>query len=99
MTRVTTGVSGVDSGPGQHNVRGISGTFTIDADAATTVTDADILSTSQVICFPANAAAGLLVKTKSCYVSNVTTGSFIFNTSATGAGAPAGTETFAYIVS
>lgn len=98
MTRLTTGVSGVDSGPGQHNVRGIGGTFTLDADGSTSVSDADILSTSQIVCFPTNGPAGLILKSKSCFVNTIAAGSFVFNVSATGAGAPAGTETFAYLV-
>lgn len=72
------------------------GTFTADADASTSVTDASVAAASALVIFPTNAAAGLLVKSKSCYVTPAA-GSFTFNVSASGSGAPAGTETFAYI--
>lgn len=73
------------------------GQFTATAAGVTTVSDAAITSTAKVIVFPANGPAGLLVKSKSCFVDTIGTGSFVFNCSATGSGAPAGTEIFAYM--
>lgn len=72
------------------------GTFTATAAGVTTVTDASIAAGSVVVIFPVSAAAGLIVKSKSCYVTPAA-GSFTFTISATGAGAPAGTEVFSYI--
>lgn len=73
-----------------------SASFTATAAGATTVSNTLVNSGSNIIFFPTNAAAALLQRTKTCYVSNLASGSFIFNVSATGAGAPAGTETFGY---
>lgn len=90
------------------NVRGIfnprcinglgfdSGSFTATAAGTTTITDANVAATSLVVFAPTNGPAGLLVKSKSCYIGAVSAGSFTFLVSATGSGAPAGTETFAY---
>ena len=73
-----------------------AGSFVATAAALTTITDADITATSCITIFPSNAAAGLLLRTKTCYIVTGS-GSFTFNVSATGAGAPAGTEAFEYI--
>jgi hypothetical protein len=94
-------VNTIDSGQNEKTFDRLSladglGTFTSDADASTTVTDTAVKSTSRIIVFPTNAAAGLLLRSASCFVTPGT-GSFTFNVSATGAGAPAGTETFAYV--
>lgn len=75
-----------------------AGTFTSDADASTTISDSRVLAASNISFAPTNAAAGLLVRTKTCYVDTISAGSFNFNVSSTGAGAPAGTETFSYVV-
>lgn len=74
------------------------GSFTATAAALLTVSDGNIRSGSTVVIVPTNAAAGLLVKGKSCWVDTIAAGSFNFNVSATAAGAPAGTETFSYFV-
>lgn len=73
------------------------GEFTATAAALTTITDSAVRANSQVMCFPTNAAAGLLAQNKSFYTSAIGVGSFKFIISATGASEPAGTETFAYI--
>jgi len=72
------------------------GTFTLDADASTPVLDSDIPQTAVVCLFPRNAAAGLLVRTKSVSAL-VNSAGFTVSVSATGAGAPAGTESFYYV--
>ena len=84
---INEGVSGVAVG---------LGSFTADAGASTTITDAAVTSSSIVLITPTNAPAGLLIKSKSCHVTPGS-GSFTFNVSASGAGAPAGTETFRYM--
>lgn len=90
----------VDSGLVNDPVSGTAGSgvgsIAVAAASITSVTDAKVQSSDQVICFPSNAAAGLLLQTKTCWVDTVAAGSFNFNVSATGAGAPAGTETFSY---
>lgn len=73
------------------------GTFTATAAALTTVSDTSIVATSRVIVVPNDATAGLLARSKTCYVSGIGAGFFTFVVSATGAGAPAGTEVFQYI--
>jgi hypothetical protein len=62
-----------------------------------TVTDSRMLSTGGAIIVPVNAAAALLLKTKSCWIDTQANGSFVFNVSATGAGAPSGSEQFNYL--
>lgn len=74
-----------------------NGSFTMTAAGVLTVADANVNVNSTVVVFPTNAAAGLLVKGKSCWIGSIAAGSFVFNCSSTGAGAPAGTETFGYI--
>lgn len=77
-----------------------SGSFQAAAAAATTVTNSNVPASANIIWEPANAAAGLLVRTLTCSVATGNSaGSFTFNVSATGAGAPAATETFAYFFS
>lgn len=73
------------------------GTFTATAAALTTISDSDIVATSNVIVVANNAAAGLLMQSKTCYVSGIGAGFFTFVVSATGSGAPAGTEAFQYL--
>mgnify|MGYP001586676757 CR=1 FL=1 len=94
-------VKTVDSGQSEKTIDLLSlegglGTFTASAAAVTTVTDAAIKSTSRIVIFPTSAGGGLLLRSNSCHVA-AGTGSFTFNVSASGAGAPAGTETFAYL--
>jgi hypothetical protein len=81
------------------NVGCQSGTFTATAAGTTTVTVPILtfLSGSVVSIFPTNAAGGLLVKGKTCWVDTLTGSTFNFNVSATAVGAPAGTETFSWI--
>jgi hypothetical protein len=76
------------------------GTITKSADGSDTITHAAINANSQIIFSAAGSAAGLLLRTKTCYIANIndTPGTAIFWVSATGAGAPAGTETFSYII-
>jgi len=73
------------------------GTFVLEADGLTVVTDADIPVEARVITQPIDNAAGLLIHTKTVRVATGTQGQFTMLVSATGAGAPAGTETFAYM--
>lgn len=94
-----TGVNYDASAVGQvgfYNFDPTTKSFTATAAATTTISDSTITPTSKVVVFPTNAAAGLLTRTKTCYVSSVALGSFQFTVSSTGAGAPAGTETFNY---
>lgn len=72
------------------------GSFTATAAGTTTISDANILASSLVTFSPTNGPAGLLLATKTCYIGAVSAGSFTFLVSATGSGAPAGTETFTY---
>jgi hypothetical protein len=75
------------------------GTFTFDASSSTTtVSDSHITTNSQVVIFPANATAGLQLRSYSIYVDTVAAGSFVANFSATAAGAPAAASTWSYIV-
>ena len=74
-----------------------AGTFTSDADGATSVSDTNITANSTVIFTPRDETAGLLARTKTLYIDTVSAGSFIFHVSATAAGAPAGTEVFSYV--
>lgn len=86
-----------------HNA-GVSGTFvgvgsfTATAAGVTTISDAAVQANSKVIFCAATASAGLLMQAKTCWVDTILSGSFVFNVSATGAGAPAGTEAFNYFV-
>ena len=74
-----------------------SGSFQATAAAITTISDASIPASANIICRPANAAAGLLMRSATCFVpTGNSAGSFTFQVSATGAGAPGGSETFAY---
>ncbi len=73
------------------------GTFTATAAGTTTISDSGIGASAQIAVFPTSSDGGLLLRTKSCYVGAVSAGSFTFVVSSTGAGAPAGTETFCYM--
>lgn len=85
------------SGDGQ---RICTGNFQATAAATTTVSNANIPASANIVWFPANAAAGLLVRGATCSVATGNSaGSFVFTVSATGAGKPAGSETFCYIAS
>lgn len=64
--------------------------------SAQTITDAAVQAGMRVFIVPTNGPAGLLLRSKSCWVDTVANGSFVFNVSATASGAPAGTETFNY---
>ena len=75
-----------------------SGTINVGAAGTTTVTDANVGTGSVIVTSPFNSSGGLLARTKTCWVSGLFNGSFTFDVSATGAGAPAGTEQFSYIV-
>ena len=99
--------SGVDHGYlnhscGQFTVASLKGagigigSFTATASSTTTIVDADIPAGAKVTIFPTSAAAALLLRSATCYVSSVVAGSFVFTVSATGAGSPAGTENFSY---
>lgn len=77
-----------------------SGTFQPAAAASTTVTNANVPASANIIFDSANAAAGLLARTKTCSIATGNSaGSFTFQVSATGAGAPSGSETFMYFFS
>jgi hypothetical protein len=74
-----------------------SGSFQATAAAITTVTNANVPASASIIFDPSNAAAGLLLRSKTCFIpTGNSAGSFTFQVSATGAGAPGGSETFAY---
>jgi len=98
---------GVDHGYGDYSrgiVRGTAysggigvGVFTATAAGTTTISDSAIAANALVMVTPTNGAGGLLIQSKSCYVGSVSAGAFTFVVSATGAGAPAGTETFSYM--
>ena len=78
---------------------GVTGTFTWNGAAATTtVADTNVLSNSQVLLIPTNAAAATLMGSNECpYVSTRNVGaSFVLSTAA--GTAAAGTETFFYIL-
>lgn len=79
-------------------IGGYDGAFTVTAAGVTTISDTNVTTGSRVVIFPTNTAAGLLTRSKSCWVDTISAGSFVFNVSSTGAGAPAGTETFSYHV-
>ena len=72
------------------------GSFTATAAAQTTITDSDIPSSATIVITPTSVPASRLLQDKRWSVV-ATTGGFNFNVSATGAGAPAGTETYSYI--
>jgi parallel beta-helix repeat protein len=81
----------------RNTIRGDrTGSFTATAAGTSTISDQNINASMVPIVMPSNAAAGLLTQTKTCYLGTVADGSFTFLVSATGAGAPAGTETFVY---
>ena len=72
--------------------------FTATAAGVTTVPLSGSAKLGGQVCFyPTNAAAGLLLRTKTCWMTTADDAG-TFNVSATGAGAPAGTETFGVIV-
>lgn len=74
-----------------------SGNFQSTAAAVTTITDTSVPASANIIWEPANAAAGLLMRSKTCFIpTGNSAGSFTFQVSATGAGAPGGSETFFY---
>lgn len=73
------------------------GTVFSPTGSAITVTDPRMLGTGGCIVVPVNGPAGLLLKTKSCWSDTFANGSFVFNVSATGAGAPSGSELFNYL--
>lgn len=85
---VNSGLTGLSIG---------TGSFVATAAAVTTIVDAAVSAGSRIIFCPANALAGLLIKANSCFVTTGA-GSFTFTVSATGAGSPAGTELFNYMV-
>lgn len=75
-----------------------TGTFTMDADASTTVADTSVQTTSRIIIAPTNAAAGALVAgTSSPYITNKTANTS-FDVDTADAGNAVGTETFDYII-
>jgi hypothetical protein len=97
-------LSPVDSGGGRFNVSGFSGPGTGSGSfqpAANTsvnvVTDVNVPASANIIFSPANAAAGLLARSSTLFISTGNSaGSFTFNSSATGGTPPTGSETFAY---
>jgi hypothetical protein len=94
----------VDSGTLRQNIGGFqgpgtgSGTFQPAANTSVnTITDVNVPASANIIFSPANAAAGLLARSSTLFISTGNSaGSFVFNSSATGGVPPAGTETFAY---
>lgn len=75
-----------------------TGSFTCGAAVSTVVANGNVLTTSIILCFPTNAAAGTLIgSAKSLYISSKSVG--VSFTVATASGvAAAGTETFSYII-
>jgi hypothetical protein len=75
-----------------------TGSFTLGAAATTVVTDANVLSSSIIVAFPTNAAAGTLMgSAKSLYISAKSAG-VSFTVATASAAAAAGTETFSYVI-
>lgn len=94
-----------DAGPARSQVLSFSGdglrvgtgSFQATAAAVTTVSNANIPASANIVFTPANAAAGLLMRGATCSVATGNSaGSFVFTVSATGAGKPSGGETFNY---
>lgn len=74
------------------------GTFTMDNDDSTTVSDVNVFTGSTILLMPTNAdAATLMAGSSSLYVSARTAATSFAVTTADG-GSAAGTETFQYIV-
>lgn len=69
----------------------------VPTGSSITVSDSRMLSTGGALIIPVDAGANLLARSKTCYADTYANGSFIFHVSATGAGAPAGTEVFNYL--
>lgn len=98
------GTAAVNSGGGREQVQGFvgvgtgSGSFQPAANTSVnTVVDANVPASAQIIFSPANAAAGLLARSSSLFISTGNSaGSFVFNSSATAGTPPTGAETFAY---
>lgn len=81
------------------DLRLCSGTFQATAAAVTTVSNANIPASANIVFDAANGPAGLLLRGKTCSIATGNSaGSFVFTVSATGAGAPSGSETFNYWV-
>lgn len=79
-------------------VGGTAGTFTMDADASTTVADANVTASSLIFITPTNASAATLVSGSSGpYVTNRVAG-VSFDVDTADAGSAAGTETFNYLI-
>lgn len=75
-----------------------TGSFTLGAAATTVVNNGNVLSTSIIILFPTNAAAGTLQgSAKSLYISAKSAG-VSFTVATASAAAAAGTETFSYLI-
>jgi hypothetical protein len=68
----------------------------MDADASTTVTEADCTTTSVIVLMPTNASAGTLVGSASSPFVTPAAGSFQVDTA--DGGNAAGTETFSYMI-
>lgn len=75
-----------------------TGTFQPAANTSVNVvTDANVPASAQIVFSPANAAAGLLARSATLFISTGNSaGSFTFNSSATASVAPSGSETFNY---
>lgn len=94
----------VDSGGARRNIFGFqglgtgSGSFQPAANTSVnTVTDTNVPASANIIFSPANAAAGLLARSSTLFISTGNSaGSFTFNSSATGGVPPTGSETFFY---
>ena len=98
--QVGDGTISKDDGIVQGEGTGTSSFIATAAGTTTAVTKAR--KGSSFMLAPVNAAAGLLLRTKTCSWSAAATGSngfaeLVFVVSATGAGAPAGTEAFTFI--
>lgn len=73
-----------------------TGTFTMDADASTTVSDTSVQTTSRITITPTNAAAATLVAGASSPYVTSKTANTSFNVDTADGGNAAGTETFDY---
>ena len=95
-----------DSGQTHKSIQGFTGpgtgvgTFQPSAAASTTVTDANVPASANIVFSAANSGAGVLLYTNTCSIATANAaGSFVFSVSASASGFPSGNETIAYFYS
>ena len=93
----TKALSGVGTWVSLSKIYG--GTFTIDNANFVTVADANVTATCRIVCWPSNVAAGVLESgaSKLC-TTNKAVGVGFTQTTADGVPAPAGAQTYDYII-